>query len=207
MNNELGIITVADIDSIKSPTLRKKVEQVYRYVDSSKISICKACQVLKEIRDNKLYEKEGFESFSKFSENYFGISRSKASRMISTAERFMQDNNLNLMDRDYSQSQMVELLSCSDEQVSYLVDNGVIDNEMTKSQIRDIVKKIKKGEDVTANENSGGEGNSVTTSDIKYAMKNMDVDAFMKFINDIISDTNDGVTHSYDVKIICKIVA
>lgn len=197
MNNELGIITVADIESIKSATLRKKVEQVYRYVDSSKMSICKACQVMKEIRDNKLYEKEGFESFSKFSEIYFGISRSKASRMISTAERFMQDNNLNLMDRDYSQSQMVELLSCSDEQVEYLVDNGVIDNEMTKSQIRDIVKKIKNGEDVTATDNS----------DIKYAMKNMDVDSFMKFINDIISDTNDGVTHSYDVKIICKIVA
>lgn len=194
MNNELGIITVADIELIKSATLRKKVEQVYRYVDSSKISICKACQVMKEIRDNKLYEKEGFESFSKFSEIYFGISRSKASRMISTAERFMQDNNLNLMDRDYSQSQMVELLSCSDEQVAYLLDNGVIDNEMTKSQIRDIVKKIKNGEDVTATKNS----------DIKYAMKNMDVDAFMKFINDIISDTNDGVAHSYDVKIIVK---
>ena len=207
MNNELGIITVADIESIKSATLRKKVEQVYRYVDSSKISICKACQVMKEIRDNKLYEKEGFKSFSKFSEIYFGISRSRVSRMISTAERFMQDNNLNLMDRDYSQSQMVELLSCSDDQVAYLVDNGVIDNEMTKSQIRDIVKKIKNGEDVTATDNSGGEGNSVATSDIKYAMKNMDVDAFMKFINDIISDTNDGVTHSYDVKIICKIVA
>ena len=206
MNNELGITTTEDFESIKSPTLRKKVEQVYRYIHSSKMSLCKACQVMKDIRDNKLYEKEGFESFSKFSEIYFGISRSKASRMISTAERFMQDNNLNLMDREYSQSQMVELLPCTDEQVAYLVDNGVIDNEMTKSQIRGIVKKVKNGEDVTMLVESEGEGNSVTTSDIKYAMKNMDVDAFMKFINDIISDTNDGVTHSYDVKIICKTV-
>lgn len=169
MINELGIAMNGNLDNITNATLRKKTEQIYNNLNGARMSVCKACLIMKDIRDNKLYEKGGFDSFSQYAEQYLGISKSKASRMISTATRFMQDSGLNLMDKDFSQGQMVELLPLSDKQVASLVESGRVTPDDPRGDIKKVVKELKMI-DVESNEVNDGELTDNSESDGISAM-------------------------------------
>lgn len=95
---------------------------------------------LQKIRDEELYTATGAESFSEFSEKWFNMSRSQASRLASISEKFLHEK---IIDADtgkeiytyeeYTTSKLVEMLKATDEQLA------MITSDMTVKEIRDFI--------------------------------------------------------------------
>ena len=93
---------------------------------------------LKQIRDRKLYEETGHKNLYEFAKDQFGISKSSVSRFMAVNDRFsLNGNSPILLDtyREFSQSQMVEMLSLTDEQIEHVTKDSTI------KQIRDMKPK------------------------------------------------------------------
>ena len=93
---------------------------------------------LKQIRDRKLYEETGHKNLYEFAKDQFGISKSSVSRFMAVNDRFsLNGNSPILLDtyREFSQSQMVEMLSLTDEQVEQVTKDSTV------KQIRDMKPK------------------------------------------------------------------
>lgn len=90
---------------------------------------------LAKIRDKKLYESAGYTTFSDFSEEYFGISKSNAGRLANVATRFLStDDDAKRFER-FSTSQLIEMLKATDEQLKF------ISSDMRVCDIRDYLKQ------------------------------------------------------------------
>lgn len=95
---------------------------------------------LQKIRDEELYTATGAESFSDFSEKWFNMSRSQASRLASISEKFLHEK---VIDADtgkevytyeeFTTSKLVEMLKATDEQLA------LITSDMTVKEIRDFI--------------------------------------------------------------------
>ena len=105
------------------------------------------------ISTKKLYEYTGAKSFSDFAENYFGISRSQATRLVKIAEKFLIGDNATKYEQ-YNNTQLIEMLSAPDEMLEYIKPT------MKASEIRKYISDGKKMiEDNSENE---GENNDET---------------------------------------------
>lgn len=69
------------------------------------------------------------DNFSDFAEQYFGLSKSRASRYVKVAERFLQDNKF----ENYTITQLTEMLRATDEMIEY------INPSMTCTEIRNYI--------------------------------------------------------------------
>ncbi|MDD3253932.1 MAG: hypothetical protein PHV18_15415 [Lachnospiraceae bacterium] len=88
---------------------------------------------LKHIRDNELYLEAGYKDIWEYARERYGFSMSSASRYMTRNDKFSQGGNSPIMDeryREYSKSQLQEMLSLSDEQMSQVTP------DMTVQQIR-----------------------------------------------------------------------
>lgn len=93
---------------------------------------------LKQIRDRKLYEETGHKNLYEFAKDQFGISKSSVSRFMAVNDRFSLNGNSPILleaYREFSQSQMVEMLSLTDEQVEQVTKDSTI------KQIREMKPK------------------------------------------------------------------
>lgn len=96
--------------------------------------------LLKQIRDNKAFEKEGYKNIYEFAENLYGITRSTASRWIDIIDRFSEGGNTPILAEEYKEfgkSQLQEMLYLTNEQLKE------VRSEMTVREIKEI-KKSKK---------------------------------------------------------------
>ena len=74
---------------------------------------------LKHIRDNELYLEAGYKNINEYAMDRFGLSASATSRYITRNTRFSRGGNSPLIDdrfKDFSKSQLQEMLGMSDEQ-------------------------------------------------------------------------------------------
>lgn len=89
------------------------------------------------ISTKKLYEYTGAKSFSDFAENYFGISRSQATRLVKIADKFLIGDNASKYEQ-YNNTQLIEMLSAPDEMLEYIKPT------MKASEIRKYISDGKK---------------------------------------------------------------
>ena len=92
---------------------------------------------LKHIRDNELYLEAGYKNINEYAMDRFGLSASATSRYITRNTRFSRGGNSPLIDdrfKDFSKSQLQEMLSLDDEQM------GQVTPDMTVGEIRQIRK-------------------------------------------------------------------
>lgn len=90
---------------------------------------------LKQVRDNLLYEMDGYASMSEFAQNEYGISQSTASRFMDINTKFSKDgNSLEISDqyRGYGASKLQEMLTLREE------DMELVTPETTVRQIKEI---------------------------------------------------------------------
>lgn len=90
---------------------------------------------LKHIRDNRMYEEDGYASIWDFADDQYGISRSTASRWMSMNDRFSENGNSpNLADayKDFGKSQLQEMLYLPDDKLEEVTA------DMTVKEIRQI---------------------------------------------------------------------
>ena len=116
---------------------------------------------LQKIRDEELYTATGAESFSEFSEKWFNMSRSQASRLASISEKFLHEK---VIDADtgkevytyeeFTTSKLVEMLKATDEQLA------LITSDMTVKEIRDFISgKFIEDSDDSDDSDDGNDGN------------------------------------------------
>ena len=92
---------------------------------------------LKHIRDNELYLEAGYKNVNEYAMDRFGLSASATSRYITRNTRFSRGGNSPLIDdrfKDFSKSQLQEMLGMSDEQLEQITP------DMTVREIRSMAR-------------------------------------------------------------------
>ena len=92
---------------------------------------------LKHIRDNELYLEAGYKNINEYAMDRFGLSASATSRYITRNTRFSRGGNSPLIDdrfKDFSKSQLQEMLGMSDEQLEQVTP------AMTVREIRNMAR-------------------------------------------------------------------
>lgn len=92
---------------------------------------------LKHIRDNELYLEAGYKNINEYAMDRFGLSASATSRYITRNTRFSRGGNSPLIDdrfKDFSKSQLQEMLGISDEQLEQVTP------DMTVREIRSLAR-------------------------------------------------------------------
>jgi len=92
---------------------------------------------LKHIRDNELYLEAGYKNINEYAMDRFGLSASATSRYITRNTRFSRGGNSPLIDdrfKDFSKSQLQEMLGMSDEQLEQVTP------AMTVREIRSMAR-------------------------------------------------------------------
>ena len=97
---------------------------------------------LRKIRDEKLYEQDGYKSITEFAEMEYGLSASLTSRFIAINERYSVDGNSKLLKPEYygyGQSKLTEMLSLPD------ADLEMVTPDMQRQDIRELKDFNKQG--------------------------------------------------------------
>lgn len=117
----------------------KALENAVKRIENEMIRGNKAsheiAKQLAKIRDKKLYESAGYTTFSDFSEEYFGISKSNAGRLANVATRFLSNEDDAKRFERFSTSQLIEMLKATDEQLKF------ISADMRVCDIREYLKQ------------------------------------------------------------------
>lgn len=151
---------------------------------------------LNNIKTNELYADIGYDDFSSFSEKYFGLSKSQASRLTAVAETFLRPEFDGKYEK-YSNSQLVEMLKANAAQLAKITP------EMSVRAIRDLIKSdnllIDDNNSGDSNNNNGVEvldENGEPVSD-KVTKTFANKEELINYINSIDSMTN--ITISFDM--------
>lgn len=92
---------------------------------------------LKNVRDRKLYQQDGYQNIWEFAQDEFGISQSWASRYMSINDRFSKDGNSPMIQDEFQgfdKSKLSEMLTLTDEQLKQVTLTTTV------AQIKDIKK-------------------------------------------------------------------
>lgn len=77
----------------------------------------------------------------------FGFDKKAVSRYRLCYEKFVADNLMSKLVKDFTPSKLFELLSLSQETISQLIEKQLITPTMTVKQIREYIKTLKDGSD------------------------------------------------------------
>ena len=197
--NEIMVNIKEDV-STGSIRLDRSIKKIRTEIERGVKASHKIAIELNSIKTNELYTDIGYDDFSAFAEQYFGISKSQASRLTAVAETFLRPEFDGKYDK-YSNSQLVEMLKANAAQLAK------ISPEMSVRAIRDLIKSDNllitdddnDNDNVDNNDNSGVEvldenGEPVTDKVTKtFTTK----EGLMEYINSIDSMTN--ITISFDM--------
>lgn len=169
---EMEIVRITKENSTGDKKLDNAINKIYNEFSRGIKASHEIARQLQKIRDEELYTATGAESFSEFSEKWFNLSRSQASRLASISEKFLHEKMIDADTgkevytyEDYTTSKLVEMLKATDEQLS------MITSDMTVKEIRDFIsgKAIEDNTDDSndsddsddSNDGSGSEANNV----------------------------------------------
>ena len=77
----------------------------------------------------------------------FGFNKKAVSRYRLCYEKFVADNLMSKLVKDFTPSKLIELLSLSQETISQLIEKQLIKPTMSVKQIREYIKTLKDGSD------------------------------------------------------------
>ena len=130
--NEI-MLNVKEEVSTGSIRLDRAIKKIRAEVERGVKANHKIAIELNNIKTNELYTDIGYDDFSAFAEQYFGISKSQASRLTAVAETFLRPEFDGKYEK-YSNSQLVEMLKANASQLAR------ISPDMTVRAIRDLIK-------------------------------------------------------------------
>lgn len=130
--NEIMVNIKEDV-STGSIRLDRSIKKIRTEIERGVKASHKIAVELNNIKTNELYTDIGYDDFSTFSEKYFGLSKSQASRLTAVAETFLRPEFDGKYEK-YSNSQLVEMLKANASQLAR------ISPDMTVRAIRDLIK-------------------------------------------------------------------
>lgn len=126
--------------TLKYSIMQESVSAVKALLNDSKMNFVMIGYHLRKIDDDKLYRETGHENIWEFAKDQFGLSKSSASRFMAINERFSVGGYSDRLAEEYKEfsvSQMSEMLPLTDEQISS------IDSNVTIREIRKMKPKKK----------------------------------------------------------------
>lgn len=194
---ELKIIKITKENSTGNKKLDSCINKINTEFSRGIKASHEIARQLQKIRDEELYTATGAESFSEFSEKWFNMSRSQASRLAAISEKFLHEKVIDADTgkeiytyEDYTTSKLVEMLKATDEQIA------LITSDMTVKEIRDFIsgKAIEDndGDDGDDGDDSDGSGSE------KKSNKNNDYDMAVQALKDRIRNAISYINTSDD---------
>lgn len=129
--------------TLKFSVMQESVSAVKALLNDSKMNFVMIGYHLRKIDDDKLYRESGHENIWDFAKAQFGLSKSSASRFMAINERFSVGGYSDRLAEEYKEfsvSQMSEMLTLTDEQIR------AIDSDTTIRDIRKMKPKKKEQE-------------------------------------------------------------
>lgn len=203
--NEIMVNIKADV-STGSIRLDRSIKKIRTEIERGVKASHKIAIELNNIKTNELYTDIGYDDFSSFAEQYFGISKSQASRLTAVADTFLRPEFDGKYDK-YSNSQLVEMLKANAAQLAKITP------EMPVRAIRDLIKSDNLMIDDNDNDDDNNDDNSGDSNDENSGVEVLDENGepvtykitktfaskeeLMEYINSIDSMTN--ITISFDM--------
>lgn len=204
--NEIMVNIKEDV-STGSIRLDRSIKKIRTEIERGVKASHKIAVELNNIKTNELYTDIGYDDFSTFSEKYFGLSKSQASRLTAVAETFLRPEFDGKYEK-YSNSQLVEMLKANAAQLAKITP------EMSVRAIRDLIRSDNllitdddndsDNDNVDNNDNSNDENNGVDVLDKngepitdKITKTFASKEELINYINSIDNMTN--ITISFDM--------
>ena len=126
---------------------------------------------LKQMRESRMYEQEGFRSLSEFAQREYNLSRSVVSRLIQINDRFSEDGNsmeLKAEYRNYGFAKLQEMLYLTDEELEEVTE------DMTVREVREIRMEREQPEETEPEEPAEGAGREKEEKEVATPQQNDD---------------------------------
>ena len=126
---------------------------------------------LKQMRESRMYEQEGFRSLSEFAQREYNLSRSVVSRLIQINDRFSEDGNsmeLKAEYRNYGFAKLQEMLYLTDEELEEVTE------DMTVREVREIRMEREQPEEEEPEGPKEGAGSAKEEKEVAASQQNDD---------------------------------
>lgn len=147
-------ITKAPTFELTDKKLLSHTKAIEKLMTSTKRNMFEISARLLVIRNENLFEKDGFKDVFDYAEKLFGYKKNMVYKMTTTAEKFIEKDAtgkeyvsiLTHENEDYTVSQLIELNSLEPDTATKLDELEVISPKMSTKEIREVVKVYKNGE-------------------------------------------------------------
>ena len=161
MNNEImetietAIVLNANREvGLKNKKLASHTRAIEKLMTDTKRNMFEISARLLVIRNENLFEDDGFKNVFDYAERLFGYKKNMVYKLTTAAEKFIEQSPqgkgyvsiLTHDDADYTVSQLIELNTIEPDTAVKLDELQVITPQMTTKEIREVVKAYKRGE-------------------------------------------------------------
>lgn len=146
MSENVKIVEVSKIDSLKNPELKSAAKQIVKLEKTRDRAAYAIAQVLKTVDDKRLFVEDGYKNIEQFASAMFGYKRVTVSNMLRIAKTYMLPDGSTILkngENDFTYTKLSELLSLGPDTLKKAVQNGDITPDMTQKELRNYVKKQK----------------------------------------------------------------
>lgn len=149
MTENVKIVEVSKIDSLKNFELKNAAKQIVKLEQTRDRAAYAIAQVLKTVDDKRLFVEDGYKNIEQFASAMFGYKRVTVSNMLRIAKTYMLPDGSTILkngENDFTYTKLSELLSLGPDRLKKAVQDGEITPEMTQKELRNYVKKQKGSE-------------------------------------------------------------
>ncbi|MBQ7973532.1 MAG: hypothetical protein IJ295_01075, partial [Clostridia bacterium] len=139
---------------LKNKKLASHTRAIEKLMTATKRNMFEISARLLVIRNENLFEEDGFKDVFDYAERLFGYKKNMVYKLTTAAEKFIEHSPqgkgyvsiLTHENEDYTVSQLIELNAIEPDTAVKLDELEVISPQMTTKEIREVVKAYKKGE-------------------------------------------------------------
>lgn len=150
---ETAIVPQKDL-TFNNKKLLQHTKAIEKLMTATKRNMFEISARLLVIRNENLFEDDGFKDAFDYAEKLFGYKKNMVYKLTTAAEKFIEQSPqgkgyvsiLTHDDADYTVSQLIELNTLEPETAAELDKKEIISPDMTTKEIREVVKAYKNGE-------------------------------------------------------------
>lgn len=146
MAENVKIVEVSKIDSLKNPELKNAAKQIVKLEKTRDRAAYAIAQVLKTVDEKRLFVEDGYKNIEQFASAMFGYKKVTVSNMLRIAKTYMLPDGSTILkngENDFTYTKLSELLSLGADKLKKAVQDGEITPDMTQKELRNYVKKQK----------------------------------------------------------------
>jgi hypothetical protein len=180
MTENVKIVEVSKIDSLKNPELKNAAKQIVKLEKTRDRAAYAIAQVLKTVDDKRLFVEDGYKNIEQFANAMFGYKRVTVSNMLRIAKTYMLPDGSTILkngENDFTYTKLSELLSLGPDTLKKAVQNGDITPDMMQKELRNYVKKQKAAaipEEHATNDNDTENASNAQTAKAANATESAD---------------------------------